>query len=733
MKTNETVESKEGVAIIVVLGMLALLMIMATTFSITMRVERVGAGGFAHNVSAENLVWAGLARAIDQIEANMGPTDPNYPANAYYPTTWSVLGSGGTNAALSLSWGEAEEHIPAALDPLPGVEWEDLQTASGSKASVAYLVMNCSGFLDANYVGGSNRLAGASVKEIQVESFGSVSSATDLDSKRLADGNYYATLQEFDILQNEPGGGLADVPDYFVTYSRYPNGSLTGTTIDEDVVDLSGDVSALEGREAEIVAKLSQTVQGLQAGDAQAIFDNLIDYVDTDSTPRNGNLGSPQTEAVPMINEVWFAPSPVQVTRQTPSTVQLSPTPVLLELCYPFVRPPTETFNAEMEIVTELQGGGETFSVTNVVSYPDPIDVPTDFGASQFRPYAFLAPARVLTAHTGVTYTLTFKCAATVSLSSGDLVDATPYPTTAQPLSFPVMTSLLDVNTSAPAPAASKEARDPRFNWNCMGGHFQDGVLHSIGAMNSNTVQHLSLPIPGLHTNFLMHVSDHGSLFSVGELGFLLRGGGQSALFRPIRLFDTVSLGGPAARDTVLDGFALTTNTVRRGLCNLNVYDPDHPAVAASILTSALEDLPLRYPASGLTLSPAEIDAIVATNMAVRATGASFANLSDIGMLDWRTLLPNRADLELTSIIAHMAGLFGTRQNLFTILVEAKPFSLGMGQLAQDTGASGWSPSKRGVFTVWRDPFPNTNSAGVVDTALPHKTFVQSFRWLTDD
>lgn len=752
MKTNETMKSKEGVAIIVVLGMLALLMIMATTFSITMRVERIGAGGFAHNVSAENLVWAGLARAIDQIEANMGPADPDYPANAYYPTTWTVLVSGATNE-LRLDWGQAAEFIPTALsNSLDDVGWENVQATDNTQARVAYLVMNCSGLLDANYVGGSNRLAGTSVKEIQVEDFDSVASATDLETMRMAHSNYY-TLQEFDILQNEPGGGLVDVPDYFVTYSRYPSGSFNGTTIDEDVVDLSGDVTALRDREVQIVAKLHSPALLM---DGQFIFDSLTDYIDTDSipgvclaagdSPDPSALASALTEAVPMINEVIMTPGPLELERINDTQIVVSNGYVLVEVCYPFVKTvPAMSFDVEVTMTT-------TF--TNLTSpdasspHTDVLPIQTvsrsDFILVDYKTLNFAGPLRPpFPVNTNDLYGLTLNVSATVSIAGGGgMVDATPYPITAESIqcfshNFPAQspappwTPFLSVGNSMvlTPPLGSWEAVDPRRNWDCSTGtgFFVYTNTPSFNTTNGCTLYAMDQAGGLFPEDLKMHISDQGELVSVGELGFMLRHG--SIPLAPIRLFDY----GPSfPADSILDSFVLGPDPVRRGLCNLNVCTPDDPPIARTILRSALKDLPLGYPGSMTNIPADEVGDIIDAIQTETVAGNSFTNLSNIGTLDWRALLPGKTDLELTSIIAHMSGLFGTRQNLFTIIVEAKPFSLGMGQLAQDTGASGWSPSKRGVFTVWRDPFPNTDAGGV-NTNLPHKTFVQSFRWLTDD
>jgi len=53
-----------GVALIMVLGLLTVMVLMAVTFAITMRTERLAAGNYADNVRARELVQVGLARAM---------------------------------------------------------------------------------------------------------------------------------------------------------------------------------------------------------------------------------------------------------------------------------------------------------------------------------------------------------------------------------------------------------------------------------------------------------------------------------------------------------------------------------------------------------------------------------------------------------------------------------------------------------------------------------------------
>jgi len=721
---------------------------MATTFSITMRVERKGAGGFVHNVSAENLVWAGVARAIEDIDYNMSdPAHPSYPANEMYPTTWQTLTSG-SGGGVDLAWGEALDYIPGAFTTLPKAGWTSIATGGGKVAQVAYLVLNCSGFLDVNNVGGDPRSAGSSPREIQITSFPCIDPTrlAEFDAARVSDTRYEA-LKEFADLQTPtnryweyptPDGGLFDEsnpnyvpPDYFVSYSRYPKGSYNGVNVDETQVDLSGDVLALQANQAAIVAKLNAAVPG---GNGQFIFDNLIDYIDVDSIP--GNLGSAQTEAVPMISEVMFTPALITLERLDNASIRVSSTTLLLELCYPFARISGELFVPTLNLVTEFENvtvPGNTANMTNTLAGAA-FDVATKFGAKKFAMFGFTFPQRTLSVNTNDQYKLTMKVSGTVSLSpGGQTVDATPFPTNDPPLVFdiqafppqlpnPPNAPFLAVgsSTNIAPPALSKETSDPRFNWNCAN-DFRDGPK-TIGDTNAWTLFMLGRPsAAGFDRDIDMHVSDFGSLRSVGELGFLLRGAAGASLLHSIRLFNYHAL---QPKDDVLNHFTLSAS-VARGLLNLNTYDVSDNTMMTHLFRSALTNMSMQYPGSPEVLTN-EVDELIDAISTWRATVRCFTNLSDIGNLPWRTLFSSaKTDLELTSMIAYSCGLLGTRQNLFTIIVEARPSSLGMGAHAAHEQTGVWSPSKRAVVQVWRDPFPTVGGQ--------HKTFVQSFRWLTDD
>ena len=736
---NEERRTKSGVAIILVLGMLALLMIMATTFSITMRVERTGAGGFVHNVKAENLVWAGIARAIDDIDYNMSdPNHPSYPTNAMYPTTWQTLTSG-SGSGVSMAWGEALDYIPDAFGTLPGADWINIATGGGNVAKVAYLVVNCSGFLDANYVGGGTRSGGSSPREIQIDNFPSVVDLVALTNERNTHVRY-ETLKEFADLQNEDNGdgGLSATipPNYFVSYSRYPDGVLEATYV-TNLVSIGGEAALLN--QNDIVNAMMNRL-GFDVIDANFVYNNLLDYLDADNVP--SSLSGAYTEPVPMINEI--------VVEVGADAVGCG-TDLYVEWLYPFTKANASQFDIIVELVS-------TWENTTVPGVPFITPLPPEdstkttgynnnvekYGESDFSGILMgvFPPGW---ANPGDELKVTVEVKAKVLLAGGAIVvDSVPAPWVNAPMQFN-----LTVNVGGPMVLATREAIDPRFNWDTASGiMWFDPVVAGVAAGDSRNAQNAITTMylgmrqtddAEIDETTLMYVSDAGELRSVGELGNLARSTrinphtGTYDFFKTIRICD-YDPPGPAPphtaiRDKIYRVFTLETalNAVKRGQMNLNTYSSANPNIMQDLFNAVFLDTPLGFLNSARPLlTQFEVDDLRQAVDAWRLGGGYFENLDDFTTLNWTNIFtPGKNDFEIESLIANSSGLLGTRQNLFTIIVEANPSSLGMGAHAAETERVEWSPTKRAVVQVWRDPFE--------DAEGQHKTFIQSFRWLTDD
>ena len=65
-------KNDRGSALVIVLGMLAVLMLMAVAFSIIMRTERAGTTNLRHSLTAQNGIQSAISHAIRDIEDSLG-------------------------------------------------------------------------------------------------------------------------------------------------------------------------------------------------------------------------------------------------------------------------------------------------------------------------------------------------------------------------------------------------------------------------------------------------------------------------------------------------------------------------------------------------------------------------------------------------------------------------------------------------------------------------------------
>jgi len=186
MKTQyEASSGKNGVALVIVLGLLSVLTILAVAFAVAMRVERLAARNAAHAVRAEHLTQVALIRAVKELNEDMQGDPSGGKPGKVYPDWW-VMGSGEgggrwASETPSLLSGEAARAIPAAIRPgAPGApsddeckaHWIDVKSNVGGQevnhGRVGYLVVNASGLLDPNHVSGAAQSFRTNINEIDI-------------------------------------------------------------------------------------------------------------------------------------------------------------------------------------------------------------------------------------------------------------------------------------------------------------------------------------------------------------------------------------------------------------------------------------------------------------------------------------------------------------------------------------------------------------------------------------
>ena len=677
---------RRGVALILVIGMLALMMVLGVTFSIFMRSERNAAGNFRDGVQKRELLQVALARAIDAIETSIG--------SAVYPS-WDILQSGGSaDVNSSALAGSVSNWIPWSVLAATNVSPKWCACPAGTSGiRYSYLVLNCSGLLDANYAGGGTRGSGTNVVELQTASLPEIGTAAN--AAALAGNRPFETLQELGV---KAGSALSGLPMDLVVYSNFPTNYSGGA--DLGLVDLSGNVAALQGRKASIITALNNS--GIPAADQSFIFNNLLYYVDTTSDPmKPDDLGTPLTKSVPMINEVRVTNSVIMAGAGKCTTL----VQVDVEWFYPFVKASADNFNivCDVEIIGVTPTKG-IYVPPFIVSQSKPGYTAGLVGPCYDRAQFSISMPPV-TFTTNDTVQLAFKIGAKV-MRGVTLVDATPYPYASAGY-FSVTGTVMTLPTILSGGEKGFECIDPRFNWNAssVGGQWVPYTpLNASGTIKSkNWITGQLFPNKYLG----MYVAG-GPLQNVGELAYLLRGAKSSDKWNSIKVFTNSS------PDRVLDYFVVNTSTNRRGFVNINTR-------SAEVLVSVFSGLNLEaFPGQSSTVAVPTVTPAQATNLAavlMNQTQSPVSRMSDYGtnvMLQsivnpTGTLTPFQAE----SVLRESAGLLHFRQNYFIVLLYAN-------KLKSLNNKAEWTA----VAEIWRDPL--ANAQGI------HPCFVRSFKILNN-
>jgi len=714
MKTNQT--NKSGVALIMVIGLLALMMVMAVAFAVYMRTERVAAGAFLNDVRAREFLHVAMARALADLETNLG--------NRPYPD-WDIMVS--TNGSVNIDGvtnSPALEWIPraplsAGITPWP--VWTNIArsvTGGREQGRIGYMIVNCSGLLDANYSGDgvAGRNFGTNVCEIQLaNNCPEVANVGLLVAGRTPEK--YETIQELNQV-GMASGALSQPVANFTCFSYFPTGYVGGTN--NFLCDISGDENALLLRYHEITNALVQS--GIPQSQADFVFTNLLDYVDTNCIPHD--LGSACTESVPMFNEIGVT----NRCRFLSNTNVIVKPDLYVEWFYPFVKAISNTFWITWTVSwTTISPAGfppppnasgaldAGYSVGGVVPCYNFLDIPL--------------PAITNSYAAAVGQPMTLKASITLQMrqgsASGEMVDATPFPTnlthnmTVGPIIMPAPPV---AGFSSGGAYYGVEAVDPRFNWLQSPPEATGQWRVPLGQPNTlggpNTVMLSAFSARDTDGYPDMFVADR-PLTSVTELTYILRGGKPRYSDSPpdqwntIRLYDTVSPIASRPLDRVLDHFFIPTTGYGKGLVNPNTS-------ASQVLAAVLQGMPVDgYPGQpfgnsysgqttpAFTLSPAQ-----AMNIASHWSDTNqnqwrgyFTNLSDIGHatnIFGVAPLAGLSAFQQESLFRYTAGLFSTRQQYFMILLFAQATL----QVPNSPDASVVAGS-RALAEVWRDPLQN--------------------------
>jgi Tfp pilus assembly protein PilX len=239
---------RRGVALIIVLGLLGLLLISAVSFAVLMRTERNAATNYRHTSSARQMLHAGLARAIEDMNADIGDdlcpawtnrtfisgSDTNpYPENIFFSR---YTGSDPVPARLLTK--DVMTYIPVLYhrrlteNIYAPPEWIPITYSNSVIGRYAYAVIDTSGLLDANLVftSTSNRWLGTSPGEIRLDP--AILSRKDLINETTFredrdNAGRYETVSELASLNS--GINYSNLANFEV-FSRYSTNAVAGVT-----------------------------------------------------------------------------------------------------------------------------------------------------------------------------------------------------------------------------------------------------------------------------------------------------------------------------------------------------------------------------------------------------------------------------------------------------------------------------------------------------------------------
>ncbi len=767
---------RRGIALVIVLGLMAMLAIFGISFATTMRTEHRAARMAGDNLGAIEMTYYGLAEALYHLDRDaelvqwVAPNWPKYTIhsgmNTYHP---DKLG-GGLNDMLA---GYGVWFTPAAIvggpppndgrarDETNNVRWIRVKTPEGRViGQFCYMLIDVSGFLDPNgnystipeLARSQTRQFGTNVTELALTN--PILSELRRGRERfLYDGRIghprhkpygrIETLADMRPALSSPNLWDGTIPmsniiaTNFFPFSYFPPGYADATTREaKPQTDLRGTGPELAARAAEIKAAL---VGLIPPTELDFFFKNLIDYVDDDYVPGGlaSSIGPGQdnadsfcTEPVPMLNELqigclYQAAGPNIALRFRVTT----------ELFFPFLftsnsiaSPPPPTL--QLRFRGRLEGGTfepKTFNQNINISW-NPNWWVKDGNVAASDP----TTPQITTHPINLSMTAPATNAVpperfvieewALTLPNGTVLDRLA------PVNNGVVADLrmdewLSVNVNSPQPVyCGWECNDPRINWLLMNAthwpySYKARALSNPFDPDVTTLGAMNRSAEKEQGEWAMYVSN-GPLYSIGELGYLL--------FRSTRPWQTISFfpaaGGRVAFLPVLDRFTLFPYP-RHGLVNINTR-------ITNVLATAFNNCPVEL-APGILqsgdrvpLRPTEAMEIAGAIVAARPP-QGFINMSDIrNVTALGTAVPRITSwLAREGLIRNTHGLLGIRQNLIMALIAGQSLQ----QFTDpETGSSSVTrlAGHRAFATIWRDPYKEN-----IGGQLMHRTFVRNFRW----
>ena len=721
-KRDKTADRK-GVALVIVLGFLAILTLMAVGMAISMRTERLASRSYMDMVQARMFCQSALAYSMQDMEDYLTSlNDPEYKLSPAFINSFSQHGDWVlpsyekdcvgppdmfTNSLIEGTGTNFAPYIPGLCWPVlaESGRWQSIgsvyreaewihttrELASGQTVTngrFMYLIFDNTVGIDMNLVG-KNDPFGFRMSGDYIKCFVNGESFSEFTNNRI-DHVRYDTLKDIRNANDlasygqkaiyAPWSGPSDMTSfsYFPPMGRVAIDLNSGIAVEEMPAQISTNLN--EWVESDIKAKLKIVID--QAGwrhvegavDEDELYELLVDFVDDDSDPHNAE--GVTMEAIPMVSEFMVNTNSLDV-----------------EIWSPFVGDDenryTEEFHIEVKSDTQsYEEGNLTLPAWN--RHDRPLD-PKTFSINLSSP---------------VTNTLNNVEISVRKSKGGPLLDR--------------------VVLSQVEPGRSYQCNDPRFNhldsqWD----DFDSGSPNQINQYSKNGYADNG-GAPGAKGyvadgDYLMYCANR-PLRCTGELGYL-----PVAPWRTLKLYEDPR-NNTRDLDPVLDYFVMTTN-VRHNLVSPNDSMGPHRThnVALDVGNKVNQGMFRNYlgePENGPNDSGYFAGRI---SSYVRSRNV-FTNLSDMGMLYGDNIIgkykgnaPEFSELRLEHFMRRASAVYNLRSSLFIVCMWGQA----LGTEPQDTGDRYSFPVKaeaQAVALVWRDPYP--------DEKGEHRKFIRYMRWL---
>ncbi len=788
---------RSGIALVIVLGMLAVMVLMGVAFSISMRTERMAASAYVDIVRARSL----MDSALGQVVTEHIPAVMEFEGDDFYPSWFTDppdTGAGGENFTDEIGI----RYVPGVLhdrargaDDLDWVDIEDPETGR-FYGQYAFMIVNTSGLLDANHVSGANRAHGAGPEELQIihrvgpdvilpeatyvpppeeeggplgrwrdNWFQRFETLPELYALGIWDAQDDGTPQSPSIVdQDPPFRPRPSYVNHFQVFSHYPDEEFiapTGDPLTFEKANVAGSYDDDEDEsgwdsDANIIAVLTQQPNPpFDSNEEAADFLTILkDYTRDGQTPWiPDDPGGFSFTRVPMINEVVvsnsFARAPVSDFDPDEPRYDFSiRIHVAVETWYPFPEPSAMPgFSVRMEEPPQVFESAQfpAFGEWNTTMEEESVDTPTSHtgGPDDYRVWRF-----------------TYEAEAS-DFDWSDLNDLVAFPIRIL-IEDPIDVVLLDgdevvgeVNrVNGTWPQASFQSIIPGAQIRALPADGDFVPLGQYAAMSANdprlnwdpanTLQwQSSLPHTlGEPNDTLSGPPDevnqlmycaHRPLRSVGELSYLLHNTNTP--------WTTVRLLGPDPDNTsrVVDRLKIHEEPTRRGLVNIN--SPHVPVLQTAFYAAPVEQFRNAPGARGsVTVAEARELALRIRDGVENLPGRA-RNLSDLSQLSGLTVNDVSSILGLTapnkfeaeSVVRNTMGMLGTRDTLYTVFLITRTFPRGFNP--DPTLSEIEVPSELDL-----DEFVVAEQRAVAliwrDPALvdgANRTIVRSFIWLTEE